>query len=182
MIHKGKFLFLDRDGIINSSPIKGEYISNINEFNVDLKLFQYLSFLYKSNVKFAIVSNQRGVSLGATSISELLKMNLFLHRKSKIYDFKFEAISYCTHLISDDCNCRKPKAGMLVELMNKLNLKADSTFILGDQESDVASGKTAGIQTIHYNCTAQDCGCDYRISDFQQIVPVIENWSQNANQ
>ena len=105
-------------------------------------------------------------------IKELEKMTDKLNNS-----FNFEEISYCTHDDPDNCDCRKPKPGMITNLLNKYNLKKDESIIIGDSVKDVGAGKKAGIKTVilqtDYN-TDKNINSDFKVRSLTEIIRILK--------
>jgi D-glycero-D-manno-heptose 1,7-bisphosphate phosphatase len=139
-------IFLDRDGVINEVIIRGNVISSprhINEFKLRDEIAEFSERIIAMNKKIFIVSNQPDVSRGFLSAKELEKMDLIIRNKLDITD-----ISYCLHDDSDDCNCRKPKPGMILSKIDSLNLLRNECVMIGDTNKDILAAKNAEIQSI----------------------------------
>jgi histidinol-phosphate phosphatase family protein len=165
-----KILFLDRDGVINLSPSKGKYINKNSELIINYSLFSVLSALFLRSFSFVIVSNQRGFALGQTPFIELLKINSHLLEESKKFNFHFDAILYCTHLVSDECDCRKPMPGLLSDYLKLLTSKVSGVYFLGDQKSDIEAGLRCNVTTLHYECYDFNCSCHIRVLNFKELL------------
>jgi histidinol-phosphate phosphatase family protein len=169
-----KFLFLDRDGIINSRPPEHNYVKSVSDLILNYPLFEVLARLHRAGIKFAVVSNQRGIKLGSIRFIELLKINDKIYKEAHKYDFEFEGIAYCTHLMEEKCFCRKPSPGLIQDFLLNLNLSVESCFLLGDEKTDAQAGRKAGINTIHYGCLDHECVCDFKLYDFKQLEALLK--------
>src|SRR5258705_865348 len=143
-----KIIFLDRDGIINKSPIKTDYVKNWNEFQLLPSVIEALQLLIKNNFQIFIVTNQAGIARGMMTekaLQEIHKNLLSLFKKNKIHITK---IYYCPHGWDDGCECRKPKPGMLLQAAEEFNFDIKKAFFIGDDQRDKQAGDAAGCQTI----------------------------------
>ena len=64
------------------------------------------------------------------------------------HDVRIDDIFYCPHDILDNCNCRKPKPGMLIQAQKKWDIDLAQSFIIGDSESDIEAGQQVGCWGI----------------------------------
>jgi histidinol-phosphate phosphatase family protein len=165
-----KILFLDRDGVINLSPNQGEYINQRSELIINYSLFNVLSKLFLRGYRFVIVSNQRGFALELTPFVELLKINSYLLEESKKFNFHFDAILYCTHLISDKCDCRKPMPGLILDYLKILKSSVKGLYFLGDKKCDIVAGLRSNVTTLHYQCDDFNCSCEIRVLNFEELL------------
>jgi D-glycero-D-manno-heptose 1,7-bisphosphate phosphatase len=90
-----------------------------------------------------VVPNQSGVRNGLISRSEVDAMHETMAR-----ELPLDAIKACFHRQADDCECRKPKPGMILEAAVEFSINLERSFIVGDSTSDVAAGRAAGCATV----------------------------------
>jgi len=143
-ISKYQNIFLDRDGVINQVIDRDSVISSPWSFSefVIKKEFRNFYEKYKSK-SFSIVTNQPDISRKNLKYSELEKMHSFLKK-----EFNFTEIIHCPHDNHHKCLCRKPKPGMVLDLIRRYKLIKTESILIGDSEKDVLSGNSAGIKTI----------------------------------
>lgn len=153
--NKQRAVFLDRDGTINK--YKG-FLHNIDEFELLPKVAQAIKKLNASGYLVIVVTNQPVIARGEVSREELQdihnKMETLLGKSGAYVD----AIFYCPHHphrgyegevteLKIDCDCRKPKPGMLLEAAKKFNIDLTQSWMVGDGENDIKAGKAAGCRT-----------------------------------
>lgn len=146
-----KAIFIDRDGVINKDPggwTKHEYVTEIKDFHFLPGVFDALKLLNRSRVQVIIVSNQAGVSKGYFSKGRLDDITLMMLAEISKNGGSVREVYYCTHRNEDNCNCRKPKPGMLEAAIKKYSVVPRDTYIVGDSIVDVQAGKGAGVNTI----------------------------------
>lgn len=153
--NKQKAVFLDRDGTINKYV---GFLRNIDEFELidgvadaikKINVFGYLAI---------VITNQPVIARGEVSFEELEvihnKMETLLGKEGAYLD----AIYYCPHHphkgyegerpeLKFDCDCRKPKPGMLLKAANDFNIDLSRSWMIGDGEIDIKAGINAGCQT-----------------------------------
>ena len=147
-----KAVFLDRDGTIN---IDKGFVHRIEDFEFiegtkDLiKLLNHASFLV------VVVTNQSGVARGYYSEEDVKKLHSFITSELQKVDAHIDRIYYCPHhpeaSIPEyriDCECRKPKPGMVFQAMKDLNIDPRMSYMIGDSARDICAGKKAGLTTI----------------------------------
>ncbi|MEW6702608.1 MAG: HAD-IIIA family hydrolase, partial [Bacteroidota bacterium] len=93
--------------------------------------------------------------------------------------FKFEEIKYCIHDDFDNCTCRKPKPGMILNLIDKYNIEKNESILIGDSWKDIEAGKNAGIKTVllsqNYNRGIK-INPDYKVTSLMDLYHLI-NWN-----
>lgn len=142
----GKYqnIFLDRDGVINQIVVRDSIISSPWSFSEFLIKKDFRNFYEKYKSKsFFVVTNQPDISRENLKHSELEKMHSFLKE-----EFNFTEIIHCPHDNHHECLCRKPKPGMILDLIRRYNLIKKESILIGDSEKDILSGISAGIKTI----------------------------------
>jgi len=173
---KNKAIFLDRDGIINkviirdgkpSSPRKleeFEILPNVKEY---LKEFKEMGFL---NIVF---TSQPDISRGLLKIEDLGKMHKIISETLRVDEIKF-----CPHDDKDNCNCRKPKPGLLLEAAKEWSIDLENSFVIGDTWKDIGAGKAAGCKTFllrrEYNNDYQK-NYDFEINNLKEMVDIIKS-------
>lgn len=153
--HKQKAIFLDRDGTINK--LVG-FLRNIDEFELLPNVPEAIRRINSSGYLAIVVTNQPVIARGEVSISELEeihnKMETLLGHEGAYLD----AIYYCPHHphkgyageipeLKIECECRKPKPGMLLQAANDFNIDLSQSWMIGDSENDILAGKSAGCKT-----------------------------------
>ena len=143
-----KILLIDRDGVINSKSKKGRYLNYWNDFSFIKRTVKSMKKLSSSGFSFVVITNQAGVARGFTKIDELKNIHKnminYLYKKG----IKILKVYTCTHGWEDNCNCRKPKPGMLFRASNEFLFRLDQTFFIGDDDRDMQAAKFAGCEGI----------------------------------
>ena len=141
-----KAIFLDRDGVINKTVIKEGLPFSPPSF-VQLEILpgvkESISKLQKLNFVCLVVTNQPDVSRGKIEKKTVIKMNNYLKDEIKLDDF-----FVCYHDDHDNCECRKPKPGLILDAGKKWNIDLKRSYLIGDRSKDIEAGKNAGCKTI----------------------------------
>lgn len=143
-----KVVFLDRDGVINEYPGHTKYVNNWQEFKFIPGSVEAMKKLNTCGFKLCIASNQGGISKGLFTKQDLDEIDKNMLKEFKARGAKVEGIYYCTHLKSDNCDCRKPKTGLLKQAVANLGLKAESYFFVGDSFMDMEAARCFGAKSI----------------------------------
>ena len=151
---KKKAVFLDRDGVITQDP--PHYAHKANQLRLIPNSAEAIRLLNKNNFKVIVISNQSGVARGYYHEEETHIFNKALEKELKKKDADIDYFYYCPHhpeaIIKKyriECNCRKPKPGMIQKASNDLNIDLSQSYMIGDRLSDILAGKKAGCKTIH---------------------------------
>ena len=141
-----KAIFLDRDGVINKTFIKNGLPFSPSSFD-QLKILpgvkESILRLKKLNFLCLVVTNQPDVSRGKIEKKTVIEMNNYLKDEIKLDDF-----FVCYHDDHDNCKCRKPKPGLLLEASKKWNIDLKKSYMIGDRWKDIESGRCVGCKTI----------------------------------
>ncbi len=144
-----KAIFFDRDGVINHDL---GYIHKIEDFNFIEKSKEAIKLCCDKGYKIFVVTNQSGVARGLYKEEDIHILHNYIQEELNKIDAHIDEFAYCPHHIGGiikeyaiECDCRKPKAGMITRLIDKHNIDLANSFIIGDNERDVEAGNNAGI-------------------------------------
>jgi D-glycero-D-manno-heptose 1,7-bisphosphate phosphatase len=141
-------VFLDRDGVINEKLPEGRYVSSEDEFRILLGVPEAIAKLNLAGFRVLIVSNQRGVALGALTLEFVQKIHAVLQEKIMGYGAHVDAFYFCPHDMQS-CTCRKPMLGLFHQAVNDFpEITPESSVMIGDSLSDIEFGHRAGMRTI----------------------------------
>ncbi len=143
---KHKALFLDRDGVINASPRPGAYVCSIQEFYIRKGIVELVRRARTMGYLIVVVTNQRGVSRGHMSHNDLDGIHTHMQTVFAAAGAPIDAVYVCAHGF-DECDCRKPKPGMLVRAAEELGIDLALSIMIGDMPIDIEAGKSAGCHT-----------------------------------
>ena len=136
-----KAIFLDRDGVLNAVVmINGIPTPPRNVKGVVLLpgVFEAINLLRSKSLEIVVVTNQPDFARENASMSEILEINDFLKTQLDIQHFYT-----CFHDDIDNCDCRKPKPGLLKKAAVDLDIDLQSSFLVGDRWRDIAAGQSA---------------------------------------
>lgn len=139
-------VFLDRDGVLIRSAMRNRVPSppnSLDEFEFLPGVREAVDRLKAAGYVLVVVTNQPDIARGTQVASVVDAMNAVIKRELGI-----EAVLVCPHDDVDDCECRKPKPGMLLEAMERFDIDCDRSFMVGDRWRDVAAGRAAGCRTV----------------------------------
>ncbi len=141
-----KAIFLDRDGVLNQTIFrngKARAPYTIEEFSLYPGVEEAITLLKERQYLLIVVTNQPDVARGWVSREAVEMVN------NKIRDLiHLDDIKICFHTEKDNCQCRKPRPGMLLEAKSQWNIDIANSYMIGDRFSDVEAGKSAGCMTI----------------------------------
>lgn len=155
--NKQKAIFLDRDGTINEYV---GFLRDIDDFKLINGVAEAIKKINQSGYLAIVISNQPVIARGEVTLKELEeihnKMETLLGRKGAYVDDIF----YCPHHPDKgfkgerpeykiECDCRKPKPGMLLKAAEKYNIDLSDSFMIGDSRNDIEAGRAAGCRVIY---------------------------------
>ncbi|MCX5715748.1 MAG: D-glycero-beta-D-manno-heptose 1,7-bisphosphate 7-phosphatase [Candidatus Omnitrophica bacterium] len=143
-----KFIFLDRDGVINKDPGGSLYVTSWEDFHFLPGSLEALKSLKKKGYLVAVVSNQAGVGKGIYTREILSKITENMIRAVEAAGGELYSVQYCTHTSEDNCDCRKPKAGLFKTAAKGLNIDFSKIYFIGDTKRDIEAGRAIGCKTI----------------------------------
>ena len=145
-----KTIFLDRDGIINVD--KG-YVYKISDFELVENILQSLKLFQELGYQLIIVTNQAGIAKGFYSEKDYFKLTNYYLNLLRINDISIKKVYFCPHHINGinprykiNCNCRKPKPGMIEMAIKDHSVDVDNSIMIGDNLSDMKAGIKAKIK------------------------------------
>lgn len=144
-IFKG-VIFLDRDGVINVD--RQDYVKSWAEFKFLPRVFEALGLLRKNNLRVVIVTNQSAVHRGLMSIDTLEDIHKKMLRAIESNGGHIEAIYFCPHTPGENCQCRKPKPGMVRKAVKDLKIDLSLSYLVGDSEKDVELARSLGVKCV----------------------------------
>ncbi len=140
-----KAIFLDRDGtIIKNVP----YLNDPEKIEFLPYVIESLKILISNGFTLFIVTNQSGVSRGLIKLKELEEIHKRIKEILKKEGIKIKDIVYCPHLPEENCNCRKPKTGLIEVLLKKYKIDLKKSYLIGDKDEDILLAKNMGIKSV----------------------------------
>lgn len=141
-----KLVILDRDGTINrDSP---DYIKNAEEFKPLPRSLEAIAKLCNHGWTVCIASNQSGIGRGLFSIVDLHGIHARLQRELDELGGHIEGFYFCPHTPDDDCDCRKPKPGLLEEIAGRYEISLAGVPVIGDSERDLQAARAVDARPI----------------------------------
>jgi D-glycero-D-manno-heptose 1,7-bisphosphate phosphatase len=143
---RGSLIILDRDGVINQDS--DDYIKSAEEWLPIAGSLEAMARLQQAGYTLAIATNQSGISRGYYSEATLDAMHAKLQHLLAQHGGTVSKIAYCPHLTTDECECRKPKPGMLQDIIAHFGALPPNTLMVGDSLTDWQAAQAAGIAYV----------------------------------
>ena len=169
-----KVAFLDRDGVINKEV---NYLYRIDEFTYTSKCIEGLKILRDLDFEIIIVTNQAGIAKGIFSEDEHKTLLTWLLNDLSNKGIKILEYIFCPHHLNGvvqkfkiDCNCRKPKPGMLESAKNNYSINMKDSILIGDKITDIKAAISAGVGAYYLVESGHKLSVDDRL-----VAPVYSN-------
>jgi len=139
-------VFLDRDGVLNKAFVrngKPHSPDSIEEMVIPSDAAEALGRLRKHGFRLLMATNQPDIARGRLTRGQVDAMNAHVADRLPL-----DGIEMCTHDDADNCDCRKPKPGLLLHAAEREGLDLSQSFMIGDRYRDIEAGHSAGCRTI----------------------------------
>ena len=154
--HKQKCIFLDRDGTINKYV---GFLRTADQVELEPRAAEAIRLINESEYLAVVITNQPVIARGECSFEELERIHNRLYTLLGQQGAYLDGLYFCPHHpdkgfdgevpeLKFDCNCRKPKIGMLKKAEADFNADFSNSWFIGDTTMDVQTGKNAGMHTI----------------------------------
>jgi D-glycero-D-manno-heptose 1,7-bisphosphate phosphatase len=150
-------VFLDRDGTLNVRPAAHQYITKPGDFKWLPGAAEGAAHLARAGYVLCVTSNQRGVSEGLVDLSTLRACEAVIQQTLAQRNCAIAAFRYCVHSAAANCDCRKPRPGMILRLAEELNLDLERSWMIGDSETDALAGQAAGCRAALIGPAPRGC-------------------------
>jgi D-glycero-D-manno-heptose 1,7-bisphosphate phosphatase len=145
MIIIKKAVFLDRDGTLIED--RG-YMKATDQIVFLPGVIQALQKLMDMKYELIVVSNQSGIGRGLISEKDVLCINNILSEILQSSGIRISTFYFCPHHPNDNCDCRKPRPGMILRALNERDIDKSQSYMVGDKLSDAAAGIAAGVTPV----------------------------------
>ena len=139
-----KLVILDRDGVINFDS--AQFIKSPAEWKPIPGSLEAIARLNQAGYRVVVASNQSGVGRGLLDMSTLNEINGKMHKALAVVGGRIDAVFYCPHASDADCECRKPKPGMLQEIARRFNVDLVGVASVGDSLRDLQAAVAVGAR------------------------------------
>lgn len=181
LTNKQKAIFLDRDGVINNYV---GFLRNIDEFELLSGVTDAIRKINESGYLCIVITNQPVIARGEVTVAELNEIHNKMETLLGLEGCYVDAIYYCPHHphkgykgeipdLKIECNCRKPKPGMLLKASRDFNIDLQSSWMVGDGVNDIKAGKNAGCRTVYIKRENIETGADVVVDSLQEFVDKI---------
>jgi len=143
-----RYVFLDRDGVLNRKMPEGVYVDNWAQFEWLPGAVEAIARMKRAGLTVILVSNQRGIARGRITAMQLEGIHENMQSHLARNDARLDAIYYCPH-DQGECRCRKPDTGLFEQAFKSFpQANAGNSVVIGDSLSDIQAGRRLGMKTI----------------------------------
>jgi D-glycero-D-manno-heptose 1,7-bisphosphate phosphatase len=179
---KRRFVLLDRDGTV---IVKRHYLSDPEGVALAPNAAAGLLHMRQLGLGLILVTNQSGVGRNLFSIEQMHAVNERLQLLLLDQHVVLDDIYFCPHTPEDDCSCRKPRPGMVLQAAAQWDFDPREAFVIGDAACDIDLGKAVGAFTIYIEPNGEPnesdapqefmpINADARVADLAEAAAVIE--------
>lgn len=137
-----KLIILDRDGVINHDS--DQFIKSPEEWQPIEGSMDAIAFLTQAGYTIAVATNQSGIARGYFTVQTLNEMHAKMHKLVRQAGGEISGIWFCPHSADSQCDCRKPKPGMILDILDRFQADATKTYLVGDSLRDLQAIASAG--------------------------------------
>lgn len=175
-----KAIFLDRDGTIIKDK---NYLSCPSQLEWMPGAIEGLKLLKNHHYELFLITNQSGIGRGYFSVAQLENVHLSLNNMMELAGIgKFKSIEFCPHTPEDQCECRKPKPTLIEKLITRFQINRKTSWMVGDKDIDVLSGKNAQIHSALIGGSSQEWAKQNNFSFFCDLEAFAQKIIQTKNE
>jgi D-glycero-D-manno-heptose 1,7-bisphosphate phosphatase len=141
-----KAVFFDRDGVINRE--RADHVKTVEELEILPNVAESVRLLKDAGFLVVVITNQSAVNRGLMNHNNIKEIHSTIQKYLERNGTYIDGFYYCPHRPDENCDCRKPKAGLLLQAAYELKIDLKSSWMIGDKKSDLQSAKLAGCKAI----------------------------------
>ena len=143
-----RYVFVDRDGVLNCKMPEGEYVREWAQFHWLPGAEEAIVRMKRAGFTVIVVSNQRGIALGVMTEDLVQEIHRNMQSALAQHGAQLDAIYYCPHDVGV-CRCRKPQVGLFEQAFAAFpQARAENSAMIGDSLPDIEAGRRMGMSTI----------------------------------
>lgn len=152
---QNKAILFDRDGTLN---VDVDYLYSREKFKWMPEAVNALTWLAERDYDLYVITNQSGIARGYYTIQDMQNLHSYMNDELKKHGVQIKNFYFCPHLkdgkvkeFAVECDCRKPKPGLIFQCMRENNLLPQNCFVIGDKPRDIESAEAAGVKGYLYD-------------------------------
>lgn len=186
--NKQKAVFLDRDGTINRMA---GFISNVADFELLPGVAQAINGIHAQGFLVIVVTNQPVIARGELTLRGLEEIHHKMETLLGLEGAYIDGLYFCPHHpdkgfegevpeLKIECECRKPKPGMLLDAARHFHIDLEQSWMVGDSQADIGAGKAAGCKTVLVGEKEEDYGQDFSFASVLEFSAMIGKRDSHA--
>lgn len=137
-------VILGRDGILNE--FREGHVTAPDEWVPVDGALEAVARLHQANYHVVVATNQSGIGRGMIDMAAVNAVHARMHQAVQEQGGRIDAVFFCPHVPEDDCDCRKPKPGLLLEIGRRYGVDLSAVPVVGDTLRDLQAGEAAGCE------------------------------------
>jgi D-glycero-D-manno-heptose 1,7-bisphosphate phosphatase len=171
-----KAVFIDRDGVIN---VEKDYVYRIEDFEFIDGVFDACIYLQDLGYILIVITNQSGIGRGYYKEEDFENLTSWMVGEFAKNGINIANVYHCPHAPNLECNCRKPKTGMIDSAVENFDIDVSKSYLIGDKISDIECAKNAKVKTsIHvksgHSFDESESSADFIIDSIKEIKDIIK--------
>ena len=168
-------VFFDRDGVVNTAPPpEMYYVTRVDDFHLEPGFVEALRVVRARGYEAVIVTNQKCVARGLLTPEGLEHIHAHLRELLAAQGLCLTDIVTCPHG-DDECDCRKPKPGMLLAAAQRHALDLSRSWMVGDSERDIEAGRAAGCRTVLIAPPDRRTTADHQVTSVDELSSFLDS-------
>ncbi len=140
-------VLVDRDGTLNRL-VRGGYVTRPEDLEILDGALEALRMLHDAGLKVAVVTNQSCIGRGLVTPEAIARVHARLAEEILAHGGLVQAIYCCPHAPQDDCECRKPRPGLLRRALRDAGTEPEDAVLIGDAPADMEAARNAGMRAV----------------------------------
>ena len=172
-----QLVILDRDGVINEDS--DDYIKSPGEWHPIPGSLAAIARLHRAGWRVVVATNQSGVARGLFDLDTLMRIHDKMCRAVRDAGGQIDAVFFCPHAPEENCRCRKPQPGLLLDIAERLRIELTGVPVIGDSLHDLQAARAAGarpllVRTGKGAATLQHPGLDPDVPVFRDLAGAVD--------
>jgi D-glycero-D-manno-heptose 1,7-bisphosphate phosphatase len=143
-MHTTKLVILGRDGILNE--YREEHVTTPQEWQPVPGALEAVARINHAGWHVVVATNQSGIGRGMIDMSAVNTVHAHMNKMLQVQGGRLDAVFFCPHTPEDQCDCRKPKPGMLLDVGRRYGIDLEQVPVVGDTARDLIAAHAAGCE------------------------------------
>jgi D-glycero-D-manno-heptose 1,7-bisphosphate phosphatase len=169
-----RHVILDRDGVLNAEPPEHGYILTRADFHWLPGALEALALMHGAGLRLSVATNQSPVGRGLMDAAQLEDIMAHMRAQAAAAGGPIDAVFYCPHAPDDDCDCRKPRPGLLIAAVTASGIETVQTLFAGDDVRDVEAAQAAGVAPVLLR-TGKGARAEAQLRNRGITLPIYDN-------